>query len=152
MDDLTRARVAISPCASRPVAPPTQSKSPSFVMVAGGLSCEAEPGENESVAVRRRFSDCYNALMEACRMHGLIVRDVTYAVCLDNRPLDSLSAADYGHSVLCDFIARHGPVRQDAAAFADRLIRVEYAAWPIPVCYGRDKKQAFGTLRAADLL
>lgn len=72
-------------------------KSPSFVMVGGGLSCEAEAGEDEIVGVRRRFSDCYNALMEACRIHGLATRDVTYAVCLDNRPLGSLSHDDYGH-------------------------------------------------------
>ena len=72
-------------------------KSPSFVMVASGLSCEAEPSQSEVFAVRRRFSDCYSALMEACRMHGLAVRDITYAVCLDNRPVESLTREDYGN-------------------------------------------------------
>lgn len=72
-------------------------KSPSFLMVAGGLSCEAEPDQTEILGVRRRFSDCYSALMEACRMHGLAVRDVTYTVCLDNRSLETLTRDDYGH-------------------------------------------------------
>jgi hypothetical protein len=75
----------------------TTPKSPSFFMAAGGLSCEAEPDQAEILGVRRRFSDCYSALMEACRMHGLAVRDVTYAVCLDNRPMESLTRDDYGH-------------------------------------------------------
>lgn len=72
-------------------------KSPSFLMVASGLSCEAEPDQAEILGVRRRFSDCYTALMDACRVHGLAARDVTYAVCLDNRPMESLTRDDYGH-------------------------------------------------------
>jgi hypothetical protein len=71
-------------------------KSPSFVLAASGLSCMAGPTESEVSSVRRQFANCYGALMEACRLHGLRVRDITYAVCLDDRPLESLSREDYG--------------------------------------------------------
>jgi hypothetical protein len=46
-------------------------RTPSFIMVGGGMSCVAEPEEDEIIAVRRKWSDCYNALMSACRDHGL---------------------------------------------------------------------------------
>ena len=72
-------------------------KSPSFVMVGAGLSCTEEPDEAEIMAVRRQWSDCYRALMDACRTHGLAVRDVVYAVCIDNRNINSLSATDFGN-------------------------------------------------------
>ena len=72
-------------------------KSPSFVMVGSGLSCAEEPDEQEILAVRRQWSDCYRALMEVCRTHGLAVRDIVYAVCIDNRKINSLSATDFGN-------------------------------------------------------
>jgi hypothetical protein len=72
-------------------------KSPSFVMVGSGLSCAEEPGEAEITAVRRQWSDCYRALMEVCQTHGLAVRDIVYAVCIDNRNINSLSATDFGN-------------------------------------------------------
>ena len=63
-------------------------KSPSFVMAASGLSCLAGPAETEISSVRRHFANCYGALMDACKMHGLGVRDITYAVCVDDRSLE----------------------------------------------------------------
>lgn len=71
-------------------------KTPSFVMVGEGLSCAKEPEEEDILKTRRKFSDCYNALMRACADHGLRVRDVLYGVCIENWPLGMLSREDYG--------------------------------------------------------
>ena len=72
-------------------------KSPSFMLVATGFSCAQEPGAEEIVQVRRRWSDCYRVLMDVCRTHGLAVRDILYAVCIENRPIEFLTPADYGN-------------------------------------------------------
>jgi hypothetical protein len=72
-------------------------KSPSFVLIGAGLSCTEGPDEAEIIAVRRQWSDCYRALMDVCRTHGLAVRDIVYAVCIDNRNINSLSATDFGN-------------------------------------------------------
>jgi hypothetical protein len=70
--------------------------SPSFSMV-GGMSCARDPSFEEVSGVRRKWSGCYNALMEACRTFGGVrIRDVTYGVCVENWPLDALSRDDYG--------------------------------------------------------
>lgn len=69
---------------------------PSFVMVGGMSVGGAEPDEEQVIAVRRRWSDCYSALMDVCRVHGLRVRNVTYGVCVENWPIERLSEADYG--------------------------------------------------------
>src|SRR5437763_3392060 len=53
--------------------------SPSFVMVGSGVSCAAPPSEAEILTVRRLWSDCHRALLEAARTHGLAVREVVYA-------------------------------------------------------------------------
>jgi hypothetical protein len=73
-------------------------QSPSF-SVAGtrGLSCLKEPEEAEIIAVRRRWSDCYHGLMDVCRTHGLAVRDIIYAVCIENRDIELLSREDFGN-------------------------------------------------------
>jgi hypothetical protein len=72
-------------------------QSPSFVMAGSGPSCAAEPGAAEIMAVRRQWSDCYRALMDVCRTHGLAVRDIVYAVCVENRNINSLSPRDFGN-------------------------------------------------------
>ena len=72
-------------------------KSPSFVLIGAGLSCTEGPDEAEIIAVRRQWSDCYRALMDVCRTHGLAVRDIVYAVCIDNRNINSISATDFGN-------------------------------------------------------
>ena len=72
-------------------------KSPSFVLAGAGPSCAKAPDEAEIIEVRRRWSDCYRALMDVCRIHGLAVRDIVYAVCIDNRNINSLSATDFGN-------------------------------------------------------
>jgi hypothetical protein len=66
-------------------------------MVGGGMTCIAEPDEREIVGVRRKWSDCYNALMVAARDHGLRVAIVTYGVCVENWPVGALSHEDLGH-------------------------------------------------------
>jgi hypothetical protein len=73
------------------------AKSPSFVTVGSGHSCAEEPDEADIISVRRQWSDCYRALMDVCRTHGLAVRDIVYAVCIDNRNINSLSATDFGN-------------------------------------------------------
>src|SRR5262249_25442897 len=72
-------------------------KSPSFVQVGAGHSCTEEPDEADIISVRRQWSDCYRVLMDVCRTHGLAVRDIVYAVCIDNRNINSLSATDFGN-------------------------------------------------------
>lgn len=72
-------------------------KSPSFSMVPGGISCVSEPSEDEVLEVRRKWSDCYSVLMETSKIYGLGVRDICYAICIENRPISGLSQADYGN-------------------------------------------------------
>jgi len=69
---------------------------PSFIMVGGGASCLAEPDAHEILAIRRKWSDCYNALMAACRDHGLRVAIVTYGAAIENWPAGALSRKDLG--------------------------------------------------------
>ncbi len=69
---------------------------PSFIMVGGGIDCAPEPEEREIVGIRRKWSDCYNALMSACRDHGLRVSIVTYGACIENWPVGALSHKDLG--------------------------------------------------------
>src|SRR5262249_43824385 len=40
-------------------------RTPSFIMVGGGVTCLAEPDEREIIGTRRKWSDCYNCLMSA---------------------------------------------------------------------------------------
>jgi hypothetical protein len=70
--------------------------SPSFAMVAGA-SCAAPPTEEEIATVRRQWSDCHHGLMEAAKTHGLAIREVVHAVCVENRSLEFLTHADYGN-------------------------------------------------------
>ena len=72
-------------------------KSPSFMLAGSGHLCVEEPDEATIITVRRQWSDCYRALMDVCRTHGLAVRDILYAVCIDNRNINSLSATDFGN-------------------------------------------------------
>jgi hypothetical protein len=71
-------------------------KTPSMFLVGAGASCASDPDEQAILNIRRRFSDCYNGLMAACRDHGLRVRDVTYGIAVENWPLQRLSESDYG--------------------------------------------------------
>ncbi len=72
-------------------------QSPSFLMVGSGLSCAEEPTEEEIMRVRRQWWDGYRGVMEVCKTHGLGVRDITYAACIENRSLETLTPADYGN-------------------------------------------------------
>lgn len=74
----------------------TGVKSPAFIMV-GGMSIASDPEQDEIDRTRRRFTECYNALAGAAREHGHRVQTVTYAVCVDNIPVGSLTPADYGY-------------------------------------------------------
>jgi hypothetical protein len=71
-------------------------RTPSFTLIPSGVDCASEPEENEILAVRRKFSDCYSSLMRACVDHGMRVRDITYGVCVENWPLASMAVTDHG--------------------------------------------------------
>jgi hypothetical protein len=73
-----------------------RTKTPSFIMVSGGLSCGDEPDEETILRVRRQFSDCYNFMASAAKDHGRRVIDVTYGVCVENWPMNALYERDYG--------------------------------------------------------
>jgi hypothetical protein len=80
------------------------STSPSFELVKGGLSCDSDPQRTEVMRIRRKYSDCYRALIDAGtvfkdyrKASGLEVAMICWDVCIDNRPLGTLSAADYGN-------------------------------------------------------
>jgi hypothetical protein len=77
---------------------------PSFVMIGSGLSCAADPAEDEVMRIRRKYSDCYRALIDAGmvfkdrrKVTGIEVAMICWDVCIDNRPISTLSAADYGN-------------------------------------------------------
>jgi hypothetical protein len=56
------------------------------------------PREVSHVAsMRDQFRVCYDALMRACAAHGLAVRDITYAVCIDDLPVERMRADDFGN-------------------------------------------------------
>jgi hypothetical protein len=78
--------------------------SPSFVMVGTGLSCASDPEKAEVLRIRRSYSECYRALIDAGTVFknqrkatGLEVAMICWDVCLNNRPIATLSAADYGN-------------------------------------------------------
>lgn len=71
-------------------------RTPSFTMIPSGIDCRDEPEEKEILSVRRRWSDCYNALSSACVDHGIRVRDVTYGICVENWPVASMTVTDHG--------------------------------------------------------
>lgn len=70
--------------------------SPSLMAVGAGAAV-VEDDQETIDRVRKRFRDCYDALMEQTRMHGKRVWQVTYGVAVENWPCGTLSSADYGH-------------------------------------------------------
>jgi hypothetical protein len=78
--------------------------SPSFVMVGTGLSCASDPEQGEVLRIRRKYSDCYTALVDAGtlfkgqgKVTGVEVAMICWDVCINNRPISTLSAEDYGN-------------------------------------------------------
>jgi hypothetical protein len=85
-------------------------------LAAGGLACAQEPDAATILRVRRQFSDCYRALIDAGRAigQGVKVALVTYDVCLDRRGMESLTSQDVGNlKVGLNALAR--VLRSDAA-------------------------------------
>ena len=72
-------------------------KTPSLIMVSGSSGMSPDPDEETILDVRRRWSDCYNALMRVCKDHGITVRDVVYGVCIENWPIGAMSEKDFGN-------------------------------------------------------
>jgi hypothetical protein len=71
-------------------------RTPSFTLIPSGVDCADEPEEREIIAVRRKWSDCYHYLMQACRDHGARVSIVTYGICVENWPIGSMTVTDHG--------------------------------------------------------
>ena len=78
--------------------------SPGFVMAGTGLSCASDPEQGEVLRIRRKYSDCYAALIDAGtlfkgqgKVTGVEVAMICWDVCINNRPISTLSAADYGN-------------------------------------------------------
>src|SRR5262249_7971472 len=67
--------------------------------LAPGAGCAQEPDEEIVLKLRRQFSDCYRALMEAGRDigQGVKVALITYDVCLDRRAPEGLGAIEIGN-------------------------------------------------------
>ncbi len=76
-----------------------QIKSPSFSMIGSGKGCGPDADDQQIAEVRDQFRSTYDAVMEVSRAHrlGVSVRDILYAVCVDNRPVLDLSEVDYGN-------------------------------------------------------
>jgi hypothetical protein len=74
-------------------------KSPGFEMVAGGTSLASEPDQEIILRTRRKFSDCYRALMDAGNhlQQGTRVATITYDVCLERVPFSELDEARLGN-------------------------------------------------------
>jgi hypothetical protein len=68
-------------------------------MVGGGRDCEPEPEKAHIERTRRKFTECYEALLKAGRAcnAGIKVALICYDVCIDNRKLGTLSGPDYGN-------------------------------------------------------
>lgn len=62
----------------------------------GGRSVAPAPPPDLVEEVRDKWSKCYEAIMDECKTHGLGVRNVTYAVCIEGVHPGSLSPRDYG--------------------------------------------------------
>jgi hypothetical protein len=57
--------------------------------IGGGRSTH-EPIEETVLYVRRKWSSCYNALMEADKSHGHEVSKITFGICVENWPMAAL--------------------------------------------------------------
>lgn len=74
-------------------------KSPGFVMVSNGLDRGGELDEDEVIRIRRRWSDCYAALMRAGVLHGVGTKIalIAWDVCVNNRQIASMAEDDFGN-------------------------------------------------------
>lgn len=73
--------------------------SPGFIMVSTGVSCASDPEETEVTTIRRKYSDCYNALMDVGREshEGTGIALITYAVCIEDRSLRTMAGREFGN-------------------------------------------------------
>jgi hypothetical protein len=72
-------------------------QSPPLLLLPRGTSCRPDPSARTVKRVRRLWSNCHRALTEVCEIHGDAVRDIIYAVCIENRGIERLKPADYGN-------------------------------------------------------
>jgi hypothetical protein len=85
-------------CALRGLPLPTP-KSPSIVLVSAGQACRDEPDDDQVLRARRQHSDARAALLLAGMAigQGSRVNGITFAVCIEDIPAESLSEADIGN-------------------------------------------------------
>lgn len=69
------------------------AKSPSFVMVAGGVS-NSQMDEGRAGRIKSRWDDCNKAIGRKFPSNAWKVRQVLYGVCVENWPLNQLSEND----------------------------------------------------------
>jgi hypothetical protein len=62
-------------------------QSPQWVSVGKGISCIAEPDEDEILKIRHKFRTCYDDLVSL----GWSTVDLVYGVCIENVPIESLT-------------------------------------------------------------
>lgn len=68
-------------------------KSPSFVSMSRGTGAHPDYSEQQIADIRDDFRNSYDAIGE----HGHRVVEILYAVCVENRPVMSLTEMDYGN-------------------------------------------------------
>lgn len=85
-------------CALRGL-PLTTPKSPALMLVSAGQACRDEPDDNQVLRVRRQHSDARAALLMAGMAigQGSRVNGVTFAVCIEDIPAESLNEVDIGN-------------------------------------------------------
>ena len=73
-------------------------RSPSLSLSPPGQSCLREPDEAVILEIRRRWSDCYRALMDTgvALRRGVKIALTCWDVCINNRNIRHMSASDFG--------------------------------------------------------
>jgi len=73
-------------------------RSPSLSLSPPGQSCLREPDEAVILEIRRRWSDCYRALMDTgvALRRGVKIALTCWDVCINNRNIKHMSASDFG--------------------------------------------------------
>lgn len=79
-------------------------KSPSFSMVGGGRNTNPDADDEQIAAARDAFRVTYDAIMALKEAYGsttaIQVRNVLYAICIENIPVNDLSEVDCGNARL----------------------------------------------------
>jgi hypothetical protein len=72
-------------------------QSPPLVFTGRGVSSTKEPAKREIERITGKWDACLDALTAVGVTHHAPVREITYAVCIENRRAESLTPLDYGN-------------------------------------------------------